>query len=105
MANVAGSHIPKNRVDKNNLRDAWESSLSGFSFQNHNAQLVLVALQRDAADDTSPFGHVVNDAHHVMHSVPHSKITFSRREKNKVAHLLARLSLALDNQLIWFEEP
>ncbi|KAB2612531.1 hypothetical protein D8674_034847 [Pyrus ussuriensis x Pyrus communis] len=32
------------------------------------------------------------------------KIGFSRRETNKVAHRLARMSLSTDNPILWFEE-
>ncbi|CAN6548600.1 unnamed protein product [Malus baccata var. baccata] len=56
-----------------------------------NAQLVLVALKLHVADDTSPLEHVVNDARHLMCTIPHTKITYNRKEANKVAHRLTRL--------------
>lgn len=57
-------------------------------------------------DDTSPLGHVVNDARYFLRTIPHIKLTCTRWEAqaNKVAHRLARLWLSLEQQLVWLEK-
>lgn len=71
-----------------------------------DARMVVDALQRDvAAVSNGSFGHILNDARHILHSIPHWKVTFGWRESNKVAYRLARLILTLDNQVLWFEKP
>lgn len=56
-----------------------------------DAQMVTAALQQNSEDDTSPLGHVINDARHFLYSIPHSRLSFTKREADRVAHRLARL--------------
>ncbi|KAB2632374.1 hypothetical protein D8674_028621 [Pyrus ussuriensis x Pyrus communis] len=45
------------------------------------------------------------DTRHLLQDFKQWKITFGRRETNKVAHRLARFSLTIDHPISWFEEP
>lgn len=66
-----------------------------------DAMLVVNALQSDTATLAhGSFGNVLNDARQVLKSFQSWKVTFGRRETNKIAHRLARLGLSLDDQIV-----
>ncbi|XP_068329699.1 uncharacterized protein [Pyrus communis] len=71
-----------------------------------DALVVINALQGDTAVlGNGQFGNNLQDASQMLKSFLNWKVTFGRRETNKVAYRLARLGLTLDAQVLWFEEP
>ncbi|XP_048430549.1 uncharacterized protein LOC125472766 [Pyrus x bretschneideri] len=44
-----------------------------------DTQMVIAALQQNSEDDISRLGHVIDDARHFLHSIPHDCLSLNRR--------------------------
>ncbi|KAB2611268.1 hypothetical protein D8674_019300 [Pyrus ussuriensis x Pyrus communis] len=70
-----------------------------------DALMVISAIQNEGTAHQGPYGHLFADTRQILQSFKQWNVSFGRRDTNKVAHHLARFSLALDHPASWFEEP
>nr|CCH50985.1 T2.6 [Malus x robusta] len=70
-----------------------------------DALLVISAIQNAGAAYSGHYGHMFDDRRRLLQDLNQWKITFGRRETNKVALRLVRFSLTVDHIVSWFEEP
>ena len=70
-----------------------------------DALLVISAIQNAGAAYSGHYGLLFDDTRWLLQEFKQWKITFGRRETNKVAHRLARFSLTVDHPVFCFEEP
>uniref|UniRef100_A0A7N2L7W0 RNase H type-1 domain-containing protein n=1 Tax=Quercus lobata TaxID=97700 RepID=A0A7N2L7W0_QUELO len=55
-------------------------------------------------DNQSALGHVVGDIRHLMGAVEWSSVSCTKRNGNRVAHVLARYAQHVNSDLFWMEE-
>jgi ribonuclease HI len=65
-----------------------------------DAKVVIDALL-NGDEDRSPMGNVIEDIKEELCIVPHWKVSFVRRDGNKVAHVLAKYALNCDLDQEW----
>ncbi|XP_028949343.1 uncharacterized protein [Malus domestica] len=70
-----------------------------------DALLVTSAIQNAGAALSGHYGQLFEDTRQLLQGFKQWKVTFGRRETNKVVHRLARFSLTIDHSVFWFEEP
>ncbi|RXH84366.1 hypothetical protein DVH24_027265 [Malus domestica] len=70
------------------VRFAQELSCSAMEIQGDVVVIINALHATDAAALSGEFGHILNDARHILKSFSQRKVTFGRQETNKVAHSL-----------------
>ncbi|XVF87254.1 hypothetical protein PTKIN_Ptkin18bG0104100 [Pterospermum kingtungense] len=81
-------------------------SVSGYErvIYETDAQVVVQAIKNSMAD-TTEFGSIIQNCKTLLYSKPMSKVMFTRRDANGVAHVLARQSLSCVNPTINTSAP
>jgi ribonuclease HI len=69
-----------------------------------DAKVVIDALLSDD-EVRSHMGNVIEDIKEELRTVPHWKVSFVRREGNKIAHVLAKTALNCNLDQEWVEPP
>jgi hypothetical protein len=58
----------------------------------------------DGSDDCG-WGQITEDILFSLQSIPQWEMGYSRRDTNKVAHVLANLAVADDTDMVWLYRP
>lgn len=66
--------------------------------------MVGASIQKDARANFTQFGHIIDDTRRLLWNDSQGKVSFCKREANKVAHSRARLSLTFVIDVAWFED-
>lgn len=69
-----------------------------------DASMVVASIQKDTYANFSQFGHIIDGTWRLLLNVSQEKVSFYKREANKVAHRLARFSLTSILDATWFED-
>ncbi|KAM1077700.1 hypothetical protein ACFX19_025460 [Malus domestica] len=70
-----------------------------------DALMVISEIHNEGTTHHDPYEHLFADTWQILQSFKQWKVSFGRKDTNKVAHRLARFSLGLDHPVSWFEEP
>ncbi|CAN6580658.1 unnamed protein product [Malus baccata var. baccata] len=70
-----------------------------------DALMVISAIHNAGAAHHGHYGHLFADTRHILQSFKQWKVSFGRRDTNKVVHRLAGFSLTINHPVSWFEAP
>ncbi|KAF5450904.1 hypothetical protein F2P56_031219, partial [Juglans regia] len=68
-----------------------------------DAKNVVDAINSNSSDMSWP-GQIIEDIRLIMETHQNWKLSFIRRVGNQAAHVLAKLGLSLESELVWMEE-
>jgi ribonuclease HI len=69
-----------------------------------DAKNVVAAVNADGTDE-SGWGQITEDIRFSLQSIPRWEMGYSRRDTNKVAHVLANLAVSVDMNMVWLYSP